>query len=629
MTFNRVASVGGPPTGSINLRDLGVNIYQPPGPKTLDNFSVSGFFSLSYFPPAYWYRNTYGIADDVSWVHGRHNIAFGGTISKGQTIMRDNYLYSGRLAFTNDYTNYALASLMLGKVRTFAQGAGENKDNHNWFPGVYLQDDIHVSRRLTVNLGVRYEPYLVWQEQWNRYEQFRPADYYAGTRSQVYTNAPPGLFFYGDKGVPAGGARSDYRTVAPRVGFAWDVTGDGKTSLRGGGGFFYDAQQIGELNNRFVDIDPFSPQISLTDPRGSFSNPYLGVTNPFPAVFPPPKNAPFPALVLGVTYDPSHQSLFTAPVIYNWNFTVERQLASTWMARLAYVGSRSVHLTETVELNPAVYTPGNNAGTDARRIFAGYASIGQGTQDINAIYHSLQATLQHRFSHGFQILANYTWSKSLDDVPYGQGLSGIASQNVSAIPWYLPGRHNFDYGRSDFDRTHNFVLSYTWDLPTLQGQNRLLRAGAGGWQVTGILTAQSGSPVTVLAGTDASRTGLSSDRGQLVSNQIFGPGACGNTAPCVDYLNRAAFTTPATGTFGNIGKGSFSGPSFLGWDLGAFKTFALGSERLRLQFRGEFFNVPNHTNLGNPNAQVTSGGFGSIRGASDPRIGQLALKLLF
>ena len=627
--FSRVSSIGGPPDNSIGVNDLGLNIYQPSSKKSLDGLSVAGYFNISDFPPSVFTRNNYSLSDDVSWVHGKHTISFGGGVERGQVILRVGFLVYGTFSFTPDFTNNSAASFLLGKLRTFRQGFGEFKDNRNKYAGLYFQDDYHVSRRLTLNLGLRWEPFFPWQEVRGRVEQFRTENYYANIRSQVYVNAPPGLLFPGDPGMPPYGVRGSWGNLAPRLGFAYDVSGDGKTSLRGGAGLFYDTQQVGILNNRFVDVTPFSPQITLTDPSGPFSNPYSGVANPFPAPFPAPKNAIFPAPVLAVTYDPSNDSKMATPITYMWNLAIERQLGRDWLARVAYVGSRSIHQTETIELNPAVYTPGSTLSTDARRMFSGYSNIGQGSQDLNSLYNSLQLSLQRRFSRGLTVLANYTWSKNLDDVPNGQGVAGISSQSLSPIPWNFPGRHQFDYGRSDFDRRQRFVLSYVWELPNLRKAPPLVRYALGDWQLNGIFTAQTGPPLTILAGSDVSQTGLGTDRAQYIGGSAYGQGACKSIAPCVGYLNTSAFMSPAKGTFGNVGKGSLIGPNFINWDGGLFKKIPLGSERLHLRFQAEFFNLTNRVNLNTPNQTLNSAAFGSIRGAGDPRIGQLAMKLLF
>jgi hypothetical protein len=630
LSFSRITTNAGPPTNSISVADLGVNVYQPSQfAKALDGLNVSGYFSTSSFPPSIINRTNFSLADDVSWVKGRHTFAFGGVLSRGQVLLRDAYLYGGSFSFTPDNTGNALSSFLLGSIRTFQQGAGEFKDDRDYFTTLYAQDDFHVSRRLTLNLGIRWEPFIPWYETKGRVEQFRAENYYAGTKSTQFPNAPAGLLFPGDPGLPKYGVTPSYLDFSPRVGFALDPYGNGKTSIRGGFGVFYDSQQVGIENNRFVDISPFSTQVAITTPTGTFSNPYAGITNPFPAPAVPTANATFPNPVLVVTYDPRNNSRMIAPVTYDYNLIVEQQFPQNTLFRLAYVGSQSRHQTETIELNPAVYTPGSKLGTDARRIFTGFASIGQGTQDLSGNYNSLQVSAQRRMQT-FTILGNYTFSKALDDVPNGQGNAGIASQSVSTLPYTNPLRHQFDHGRSDFDRRHIATVSYVWDLPRLQGHNFLLRELIGGWQTTGIVRRQSGQGLTALAGSDRSQTGLGTDRANQISPNVYGGSACGAINPCISYLNPAAFATVPLGTAGNVSKGAFDGPSLITWDVGALKNFALSpGDRFSLQFHAEFFNALNHTNLGNPNLSVSTSTFGTIQGSGDPRIGQLALKLLF
>ncbi|MFL6452347.1 MAG: carboxypeptidase regulatory-like domain-containing protein [Bryobacteraceae bacterium] len=636
-SFSRETSVRGPANGSIGLTDLGVNIYQPSTGKLIEGINVNGYFNPGQTDPASFIRNQYNLSDDFNLVRGRHTISFGGSASRAQVLLRNQFRTSGQYTFTADLTGDGLASFMQGYIRTFTQGFGEFKDNLINTYSLYVQDDFHVSRKLTVNFGLRYDPFFPWMEQKNRIEQFAPENYYKGVKSQVYVNAPPGLLFPGDPGVPRWGATASLNNFSPRLGFAYDLTGDGKTSIRGGAGSFYDAIQSGIANNRTVDLTPFSPQLSLTTPAGTFSNPYIGITNPFPAQFPPPRNAAFPAPVLVVTYDPANGGKQLTPTVYNWNVSLERQLSSTWLLRLAYVGSRSTHLQESVELNPAVYGPGATAGnTDARRAFRNYGSISQASQDINSIYHSAQVTVQKRLSHGVSLLANYTWAKSLDTLPAGMAISTIDQSSYSAIPWSFPGRHQNDYGPSEFDRTHRFILSYVWDLPKLTGHSAWLRYTVGGWQWTGIFTAQNGAPFTVRAGTDRSLTGLGSDRASFVGNvDPYGGNACGNTAPCVNFLNPAAFTVAPLGQFGNVGKGSLRGPNYINVDSGLFKDIPVKSEAVRFQFRAEFFNVFNRVNYDLPAGDsrtpaYNGANFGSLNRALErERIGQLALKLLF
>jgi hypothetical protein len=643
LSFSRVTTNAGPPTKSISVADLGVAVTQPANfAKALDGISVSGYFNAnSSFPPSIMNRTNYIFADDISWIHGKHSFAFGGMIGRGQTILRDAYLAGGTFSFTADNTaspagggGNAMASFLLGSMREFKQGNGEFKDDRDWVTALYAQDDYHVTKKLTVNLGVRWAPFVPWYEVNGRVEQFRAANYYAGIKSTQFTNAPAGLLFPGDPGMPKYGVTSTKFDFSPRVGFALDPTGKGRTSIRGGLGVFYDSQQVGIENNRFVDVSPFSTQIDVVTPQGSFSNPYLGMTNPFPAPAVPSKDSVFPAPVLAVSYDPAHNSRMLPPVTYNYNLTVQHQFPDQFLAGTSYVGSLSRHQTETIELNPAVYTAGSKLSTDQRRIFQGFGSIGQGTDDLNSNYNGLQISLQRRMNT-VTLLGNYTFSKTLDDVPAGQGNAGIASQSDSALPWTNPDRHKFDYGPADFDHHHILNASYVWDLPQLRNRNLAERLAAGGWQTTGIINYQSGYALTALAGSDRSQTGLGRDRAMQISPDVYGGNGCAKAGvPCVNYLNPAAYVTNYTatsfplGSAGNAGKGAVRGPGFVSWDAGLMKNFAI-NERAHFQFHAEYFNVLNHTNLGNPNMTANSQTFGAIQGANDPRIGQLALKLIF
>ena len=376
------------------------------------------------------------------------------------------------------------------------------------------------------------------------------------------------------------------------------------------------------------NVAPFAPTLIVTNPVGPFSNPYLGITNPFPAAQPPPKNVTFPAPLAVAAVDSSHKNLVT-PLMYNWNLAVERQLAPGWLARVAYVASHGSHLRDLVQLNPAVYIPGSPLSPDQRRVFPGYSSIFQTSVDVNSSYQSGQVSMEKRISqnglfHGVTLLANYTFSKSIDTAPVGGAVIGAG---VSTIPFWSAGRRNMDRGLSDFNHAHRVVVSYVWPLPKLSSLNRFAQGILGAWELTGLMSAQTGFPFTALAGQDQSQTALGQDRA-VVTGDPYGPGACGNKARCVDFLNRKSFALPAIGTFGNVGKDALTGPGSLTWDVGIFKNFPF-HETYKVQVRAEFFNVLNRANFNNPSNAVTAGAFGSITSAADPRIGQLALKIVF
>jgi outer membrane receptor protein involved in Fe transport len=650
ISYSREASTRGPAAGSIDAADLGVQIYQPPGDHILESVSVAGYFSVSQTDPAEFIRDQYGLTDDVSWVHGQHSMTFGVDALRAWVLLRNQFHQPGQFTFSADCTGDANASFLLGCMRTFLQGNGEAKDNRVNTYGLYFEDNYHVSKRLTLNLGVRYDPFYPWKETKGRTEVFYLSDYNAGITSKQYTNAPPGLLFPGDPGVPQYGLRPNLGNFSPRIGFAYDLSGRGATSIRGGFGGFYDAIQNGIYNNRFVDVSPFSTQVNITNPPGPFSNPYLnsGSPNPFPAPYPPPSNIAFPKPVLALSYDTANGGVYQTPVVYGYNMTLEHQFKGDWLARVAYVGSLSRHLLESQELSPYIYIPGQPL--DKIRYLPPYGSISLASQDINSNYNSLQVTAEKRFSRNFSVLANYTWSKSMDTLPFGQSVTTVGTANsggsslASPIPWYLPGRHQFDYGPSEFDHSSRFVTSFLLDLPKLNNSPALVKYAAGGWQLTGLFTYQSGGPITILAGKDQSGTGLNSDRAAYLGGDPYGGNACGTAAPCVNWVNPAAFGLPAIGSYGNVGKGALRGPNFINYDGGLFKSFPLHQERVSIQFRAEFFNLFNRLNLYNPNVpqssttgngivalapSVAAAGFGTIKAAYDPRIGQLALKLIF
>ena len=643
----------GPAAGSINVQDLGMqNMWQPPGAKIIESLNVSGYFQIGMTDPATFTRDQYGINDAVSLVRGSHSLTMGVDAIRAWVMIRNQFHQPGQFGFTADYNGDAMASFLLGQLRSFVQGNGEFKDNRVNSFGLFFQDDWHATRRLTLNLGVRLDPFFPWKETKGRTEIFDPNAYAQNRISKIYPNAPAGLLFPGDDGVPQYGLLANWKNFGPRVGFAYDLTGNGKTSLRGGFGLFYDALQNGIYNNRFVDVAPFSVQINYTaGGLGPFSNPYQGITNPFPN---PPSTFPTPYQV--VTYDTANGGVYSTPMAMNYNLSIERQLADHWLVRAAYVGSQSRHLLETQELSPAVYS-GSLANANARRYFKNYGSIGLASQDIDSGYNSFQLTVQKRFSQGFTVLGNYTWSKSIDDMPYGTSVTTVGvsaaggSSWVSPVPWYMPGRHQFDKGPSEFDHTQRLVTSFVWQLPQFGKQPRWMKYTLGGWNVNGLISAQTGGPLTVVAGKDMSGTATNNDRAYYVGGNPYGNSGC-SKAPCVNYLNTAAFTLPPQGSWGNVGKGALRGPALFTWDGALTKDFAF-KERVKLQFRAEFFDVVNRANFQNPqvgantingNGLASSGpnvsgtGFGQIiadmsnNGASSvlsPRIGQLALKLTF
>lgn len=340
------------------------------------------------------------------------------------------------------------------------------------------------------------------------------------------------------------------------------------------------------------------------------------------------------------------------PATYEWNVTFEHQLPSNVVMRLAYVGSKAKASTGAANLLVSTASGGKFATNT-------FSTVQGNITDINAIYHSLQTSVEKRMSHGFTVLANYTYSKSLDDLPFGEGVTGFDT-GYAALPLSDPNRHRFDYGPSGFDHTHVFSGSYVWQTPDFKTAGSFVRHVFGDYELSGIISASSGRPITVLQGTELSGTGIGNDRGtQIAGSNPYSSNSCtGVTAKCVSWLNPAAFLTTATltagcpgptcllPTFGNIGKNTFRLPGASHWDVQISKYISL-TERWKLQLRAEYFNILNHPNFA---PESTSGGtvnstdqisafdklngnsaFGTFRAgqAGDPRIAQFALKVIF
>jgi hypothetical protein len=623
--YNRIHSRRAPPNNTPGMKDLGVRLPVYPMLASIAQIEASGFFTIGDNLEAKFVRNGFEWSDRMSWIRGKHTLQFGGEIARYRVDIVNEFRRAGHYVFTANSTfgtGHSIADFLLGQLATFDQGTGEYKNNRATYSALFVQDDYKVHPRLTLNLGLRFEPTPPWHEVRGRIERFRIQDFVAGVRTPQFTNAPAGVLFRGDPGVPEDGVLGDYNNYGGRFGFAWDMFGDGKTSLRGGGGMFYDQHLLGEFNNGGVNAPPWSIRLSLTRPPGTFSDPYLGRTDfdkiTIAAIG--TKDAPFPRPVLLTTYDERHET----PLTYNWNLTLEREVFPQWLARAGYVGSASMYGRITKQLNPG--RPGGGGFSDARRIFAPeLGAIDYFDQDRRSNYHSMQLSMTKRFSQNYTIQANYTWSKGLGNF---QETPTSNSTYGEVIPWNVPDVDRLSYGPMEFDHRHRIVGSLVWDLPKMQTDSGVVKRLLHGWQVSGNGQYQSGGPFTVRSGRDNSQTGIGRDRAKYTGVSIDPPAGSDKTV----WFNPAAFALNDVGTFGTVGTGALYGPHLFGFDMGFFKNTQV-NERVNIQFRAEMFNIFNQVNFDNPNFNLSGGGFGRITqthpNSGDPRIIQFGLKILF
>ena len=425
------------------------------------------------------YENLYNISGSMSWSRGKHLFKFGGGYQYQQINVTQGIATNGFFVFAPFPVTDAFAGFLSGTPVVFLQGLG-NFTRHIRGNGLnfYAQDTYKVSPRITLNLGLRYELPMPDTEINNLQSMFIP-----GRQSVVMPNAPTGLLYPGDPGIPAGLIQMDKTAFAPRVGIAYDVFGDGKTLITSAYGIFYEPYYTGQGGPLQTPISapPYlaTPQVSLPN----FADPYNG-NPPIPGAFSTP--------LTNLTLAPN----MTLPYSQEWNLNLQHSFGRDFLFEIGYVGTKGTHLPRFIEGNPAVFVPGyvngqpisNSGNANQRRLYSGctladspssciFSSMGEIASIANSSYNALEMSLQKRFSHGVSFLASYTWSKSIDDASSfnmtGSEAKPVAGENdLAQNPFDLAAER----GLSMFDARNRFVFSYTWDLPFWAGRPRVVQA---------------------------------------------------------------------------------------------------------------------------------------------------------
>lgn len=492
-----------------------------------------------------------------------------------------------------------------------------------------------------MNLGLRWEPTLPPHDYFNRGSVFSLAGFAAGQVSTVFPNAPAGQYFWGDPGVTRSFTADHWMNLSPRLGLVYDPRGDGRTTIRAGGGVLFDS--IGTfLTYRVTGQNaPWGVTVSETSGPYHFANPWGDVPggNPFPLPLFPPSNYVFP-LNAADTFLPSKG---LAPTTEVWNLGVQHQFGQNWIATVTYLGNETSHLMIGNEFNPAVYLPGQcgaapcstTGNTQSRRLLSRispeqgryFSTIDLADTGISANYEGLLASMEHRLADNYTILANFTWSRCNGVAPV-TSLGGPTIQN--------PANPKGDYGPCSYDVPYLFNASVVY-LTRVEGRGRLVSSLLNRWQFAPLMRYETGFPVTPMTGLDNSLTGVGLDRPDEVpgvSRYLHGP----HSSRLFQWINPLAYTQNAIGTFGDAGHYSLRTPGYFDVDAALSRTFRV-RERLNIDLRVEGFNVTNHPSFGGPtpstgvslgpNTTYSSANFGRITTAGDPRILQGALKFSF
>ncbi len=590
-------------------------------------------YTAIYWP---WHNSflDYQLRDDVSKISGKHALKAGFSymrMDKNQQLQADT---EGDYSFNaSGFTQNSWINFLTGFASSYSQ-LQQQRTNHyvNNTYSFYAQDDWHATQRLTLNLGVRYDVLPHVYEKNNQLGNFNPAHYVPGSTTgttvvdgaEFYTN---GIDFAGQNGVPRGLVNNDNYNIQPRVGFALDVRGDGKSVIRGGVGQFYERVQGNDTYN-IANTPPFAFQPTLNNvflSRPTVDN-RTGVTQG-----------------AGVQRGGGLTNLaqyYPNPATFQYSLGMQQQIAPSWVFLLGYVGTSGWNQDDLREINDLALNSSpllreqvatNKIDVNTVRPYFGYSNIRQEENGVNFHYNSLQASMRMEAKHGLTMQFSYTWSHEIDIQSTDLTSVNLAGSGNGALS--NPYDKSYDRGSGGFDRRNIFNANYIYVLPFYaHSSNGLLRNTLGGWQVAGVTVAESGVPVNIYYnGPDVVGLGGNTNPRPNLVGKVTYPKSVSQ------WFNTSAFSAPIApwvdptqSGFGNARKDSVVGPGLFNWNLSLYKDFLLTShEGPRLQLRAESYNTFNHTEFNNVDTGFADSNYGRVTSTYDPRSLQFGAKFLF
>jgi Carboxypeptidase regulatory-like domain len=620
----------------------------------------------------------YQIRDDLSWTKGSHQLKFGGSWAIYKKVQDLFGRTQGTFNFDGTYTGNDFADFLLGDAKTYGELAVQDHgywNNVSW--AAYVQDNWRATRRLTLNLGLRWDGVPHTYEANNRMGNFYPSLYNpaaaatfnsngticAGASDPGCTAPSPGLGtspnpilagvplylngigIPGKNGVPKSLVDNQWAAFGPRIGFAYDFLGDSKTVLRGGFGIMYERIQGNDMYNAGPNI-PFSLNVGLNSVE--MVNPSLALATGTAAAR--PIN---PADIIGLAVDNNK-----LPTSYQYSLGIQRALSAKTVLSVTYVGNQNRHQNDYRQINlpDQSYLPNLVAGASYATApglpYPGFRSINLTNNEANSHYNGLQLDLNSQLGKDLFLRAFYTYSKAIDPTNAGNGGGDLGNVSNPYLGW------RYDEGPSGYDRTHNAVVNFIYDIPLFRhNSSKLVKGFLGGWQTSGIVTLESGVPINVTVGGPLGNLGLPNATNRPnISGSVSAPSTVAswfNNTPVYapnpvtgasTLVAVGPFSPPAVGTFGNLGRNALRGPGRDNWNLSLFKNFSINEARgTRFELRLETFNTWNRTQFNaisttlsysfnkDFNAYLPNPGqnFGQVTSAFDPKIIQLGAKLYF